>query len=57
MQVAVDGFVLVGLPNPRDVWHAQAETVLQALLSAGIALVYFDCVAVEAVRAAVRRLR
>lgn len=57
MKVAVDASVLVGLLNPRDIWHARAEAVLQALLRADIMPVYFDCVAVEAVSAAVRRLR
>jgi predicted nucleic acid-binding protein len=57
MQVAVDASVLVGLLNPRDIWHTQAEAILQALLDAGITPVYFDCVAMEAISAAARRLR
>ena len=57
MQVAVDASVLVGLLNPRDVWHAQAEAILKALLGAGLTPVYFDCVVMEAISATARRLR
>lgn len=57
MQVALDASVLVGLLNPRDIWHDQAEAILDALLGANITPVYFDCVAAEAISAAARRLR
>jgi predicted nucleic acid-binding protein len=57
MHIAVDASVLVGLLNPRDIWHTQAEAILDALLIASITPVYFDCVAAEAISAAARRLR
>lgn len=57
MQVAVDASVLVGLLNLRDIWHAQAEAVLEVLLDAGLTPVYFDCVVMEAISATARRLR
>ena len=56
MKVAIDSSVLVGLINPRDLWRAQAVALRQSLLVAGAELFYFDCVVVESVSAAVRRL-
>ncbi|MDH7485445.1 MAG: PIN domain-containing protein [Anaerolineae bacterium] len=56
MKVAVDSSVLVGLINPRDLWRDQALALREALLAIGAELLYFDCVAAEAVSAAVRRL-
>jgi predicted nucleic acid-binding protein len=57
MQIAIDTSVLVALLNPRDVWHAQALALQDALLAANITPVYFDCAAAEAISAAARRLR
>jgi len=57
VQIAVDTSVLVGLLNPLDIWHTQAEALHNALLGSGLIPVYFDCVAAEAVSAATRRLR
>jgi hypothetical protein len=57
MQVAVDASVLVALLNPRDIWRDQSIALEHALLEAGNTPVYFDCVAMEAVSAAARRLR
>ena len=56
MKVAVDSSVLVGLINPRDLWRTQAVALRQSLLAAGAELYYFDCVVVESISAAVRRL-
>lgn len=56
MQVAIDASLLVALLNPRDLWHARAQSLLDALLDAQITPVYFDCVIAEAVSAVVRRL-
>ncbi len=56
MQVAVDASVLVALLNPRDLWHARAQSLLDALLDAHTTPVYFDCVIAEAVSAVARRL-
>jgi len=56
VKVAIDSSVLVGLINPRDLWRAQAVALRQSLLVAGAELCYFDCVVVESVSAAVRRL-
>lgn len=57
MDIAVDSSVLVALLDPRDLWREQALALERALMTAGMAPVYFDCVAAEAVSAAARRLR
>lgn len=56
MKVAVDSSVLVGLINPRDLWRDQAIALRDALLASHAELLYFDCVAAEAISAAARRL-
>ncbi len=56
MRVAIDSSVLVGLINPRDLWRDQAVALRQALLDIEAEIFYFDCVATEAISAAVRRL-
>jgi predicted nucleic acid-binding protein len=56
MQVAVDSSVLVGLLNPRDHRRVEALALRDALRVTGAELVYFDCVAAEAISTAVRRL-
>ena len=48
---------MVGLLDPRDVWHSQAVALLTALQSAGFTGIYFDCVISETVSTATRRLR
>ncbi len=56
MDIALDSSVLVALLNPSDVWHAQAIALLEALNQTDVTLIYFDCVVVEAISAAARRL-
>ncbi len=56
MRFAVDSSVLVALINPRDVWHKQAMALRQMLLNTNAELLYFDCVAAEAISVVVRRL-
>ncbi len=48
--------MLVGLLNPRDLWRDRAFALRDKLLAAGNELIYFDCVAAEAISAAARRL-
>ena len=48
--------MLVGLINPRDLWRDRAQALREALLASDAELIYFDCVATEAVSAAARRL-
>ena len=56
MKVAVDSSVLVGLINPLDHRRLQAMGLHDALIAAGVELIYFDCVVAEAVSVVVRRL-
>lgn len=56
MKVAIDTSVLVGLINPLDHRRSQAMGLCDALIAARAELVYFDCVAAEAVSVVVRRL-
>jgi predicted nucleic acid-binding protein len=56
MEVVIDASVLVALLNPYDVWHARALVLLDALREASVALIYYDCVAAEAISAVARRL-
>jgi predicted nucleic acid-binding protein len=56
MEIAIDSSVLVALLVPNDAWHSQAVSLWEAVKAAGGIGVFFDCVAAEAVSAAVRRL-
>ncbi|MCX7841257.1 MAG: hypothetical protein N2559_17605, partial [Anaerolineae bacterium] len=56
MQVAIDSSVLVALLVPNDVWHSQADALWNTVETSGHIGVYFDCVAIEAISAAARRL-
>ena len=57
MNIAADSSVLVALLDPRDLWRDQSLALERALMEAGMAPVYFDCVAAEAMSAASRRLQ
>lgn len=52
---AVDTSVVVALIDAHDKWHAQAVSLCDALLGAGISPVYFDCVINEAIGVIGRR--
>ncbi len=56
MRIAIDSSVLVALLDSRDQWHTKASALHDALLKAGVTPMYFDCVAAEAISAAIRRL-
>ncbi len=56
MRVAVDSSVLVALLYPQDLWHKQAMALRQVLLNTHAELLYFDCVAAEAISVIVRLL-
>jgi len=53
--VILDTNVLVALIDDRDKWHATAVAVRNVLFSAGIQLVFFDCVLNEAISVIGRR--
>ena len=56
MRVVVDSSVLLGMINPRDIWHERALALRDALLASGAEVLFFDCVAAEVISAAARRL-
>jgi predicted nucleic acid-binding protein len=56
MDVAIDSSVLVGLLYPNDLWHPSAVALWAAIKKAGHTCIYFDCVAVESISVATRRL-
>lgn len=51
----VDTSFIVGLVDPRDVWHARARALYQALEQKQAELAYPDCVVSEAVNVLARR--
>ncbi len=55
--IAIDTSVLVGLLNPRDVWHHRAQILHDAILQANVIPTYFDCAVSEAIGTAIRRLQ
>ena len=54
-QVTLDTSVLVGLMDSRDVWYPSAVVLRDALKSAEMKMVYFDCVVSEAINVLARR--
>lgn len=56
MRVIVDTSILVGLVNPRDIWHAPSLALVNQLVLVNAELVYFDCVVSEAISTICRRL-
>ena len=56
LQVVVDSNVLIGILNPLDHWHTHSIAFHDALKSAGVQLIYFDCVITQVTSAAARRL-
>jgi predicted nucleic acid-binding protein len=56
LEIVIDSSVLIGQLVPNDVWHHQAAALWEAVQVAGHTAVYFDCIAAEAISAAVRRL-
>ena len=55
--IAIDTSVLVGLLNPRDIWHKHAQALHDAILQTNIIPAYFDCAVSEAISTAIRRLQ
>ena len=55
-KITLDTSVLVGLLNPRDLWHPKAVALENQLVSDGDELIYFDCVLAETISTITRRL-
>jgi predicted nucleic acid-binding protein len=56
-EIAIDSSLLVALIYPEDNWHSKALTLWTAIKKAGYTTIFFDCVAAEALSAALRRLQ
>jgi predicted nucleic acid-binding protein len=56
VQIVIDACVLVALINPRDIWHAQAEALIDAVEAIEATPINFDCAVAEAASVLVRRL-
>jgi predicted nucleic acid-binding protein len=55
-RVGIDTSVLIGLLDPRDVWHGPAVALKQALQVHQAEVAVFDCVLAEAVSTMARRI-
>jgi predicted nucleic acid-binding protein len=57
MLIGIDTSVVVGLLDEKDVWHAPALLLQEAIAQTGLELIYFDCVLAESISTIARRLR
>ena len=56
IQIGIDTSVLIGLLDPRDVWHKPAIALKQALIGQAAIIAVFDCVLAEAISTMARRI-
>jgi len=56
IQIGIDTSVLIGLLDPKDVWHEPATALKQALVAHGADVAVFDCVLAEAISTMARRI-
>jgi predicted nucleic acid-binding protein len=55
-RIGIDTSVLIGLLDPKDVWHKPAIALKQALKAHGADVAVFDCVLAEAISTMARRI-
>jgi hypothetical protein len=55
-EVGIDTSVLIGLLDPRDVWHNAATALKEALQAHQANITVFDCVLAEAISTMPRRI-
>jgi predicted nucleic acid-binding protein len=55
-QIGIDTSVLIGLLDPKDVWHGPAMALQQAFKRHDIHVAVFDCVLAEAISTMARRI-
>jgi predicted nucleic acid-binding protein len=55
-RIGIDTSVLIGLLDPKDVWHEPAIALKQALKAHGADVAVFDCVLAEAISTMARRI-
>jgi predicted nucleic acid-binding protein len=56
IRIGIDTSVLIGLLDPKDIWHAQAVRLKQATIDLGAEVAMFDCVLAEAISTMARRI-
>jgi len=56
IRIGIDTSVLIGLLDPKDVWHKPATALKQALKAHGADVAVFDCVLAEAISTMARRI-
>jgi predicted nucleic acid-binding protein len=56
IRIGIDTSVLIGLLDPRDVWHEPATTLKKALIAREAEIAVFDCVLAEAISTMARRI-
>jgi len=55
-EVGIDTSVLIGLLDPKDVWHGPAMALKKALQAHQADVAVFDCVLAEAISTMARRI-
>jgi predicted nucleic acid-binding protein len=55
-QIGIDTSVLIGLLDPKDVWHGPATALKQAFKGHNVHVAVFDCVLAEAISTMARRI-
>ena len=55
-EVGIDTSVLIGLLDPKDVWHEAATALKEALQAHQANIAVFDCVLAEAISTMARRI-
>ena len=56
IQIGIDTSVLIGLLDPKDVWHEPAVALKQTLIAHDADIAVFDCVLAEAISTMARRI-
>ena len=57
IRIGIDTSVLIGLLDPRDIWHEPAMALKQALIANNADIAVFDCVLAETVSTMTRRIQ
>jgi len=55
-EVGIDTSVLIGLLDPKDVWHGAATALKEALQAQQASIAVFDCALAEAISTMARRI-
>lgn len=56
IQIGIDTSVLIGLLDPKDVWHEPAVALKHTLIAHDADIAVFDCVLAEAISTMARRI-